>query len=70
MRRTPVEGDALDRAMRYMSDRSDVWLSWAYWAGGAWWPKDYFTSLQPLDGKDRPQMAVLEKYIQADTTMR
>jgi endoglucanase len=56
--------------MRYMSENGDVWLGWAYWAGGAWWPKDYFTNLQPLDGKDRPQMAVLEKYIQSDAAMR
>ena len=32
----------------------------------AWWPKDYFTSIQPLGGKDRPQMAVLEKYTTAN----
>jgi endoglucanase len=58
--------DALDRAMRFMNENSDVWLGWAYWAGGAWWPKDYFTSVQPLGGKDRPQMAVIEKYIAAN----
>jgi endoglucanase len=62
--------DALDRVMAYMSENSEVWLGWTYWAGGAWWPKDYFTNLQPLDGKDRPQMGVLKKYTQADATMR
>ncbi len=54
--------DALDRTLRFMSENSDVWTGWTYWAGGAWWPKDYFTNVQPLDGKDRPQMTVLEKY--------
>ena len=58
--------DALDRVMRFMNDNNDVWLGWAYWAGGAWWPKDYFTSIQPLGGKDRPQMAVIEKYTTAN----
>ena len=61
---------ALDRVMAFMSENNDVWLGWTYWAGGAWWPKDYFTNLQPLGGKDRPQMAVLKKYTQAKAAMR
>jgi endoglucanase len=62
--------DALDRSMRLMTDNSDVWLGWTYWAAGAWWPQDYFTSVQPLGGKDRPQMAVLQKYTRAKEAMR
>ncbi len=62
--------DALDRVMRFMDDNSDVWLGWTYWAGGTWWPEDYFTSVQPLGGKDRPQMIVLKKYIKTDAVMR
>ena len=58
--------DALDRVMHFMNENNDVWLGWTYWAGGALWPNDYFTSIQPLDGKDRPQMAVLEKYTTAN----
>jgi len=58
--------EALDRVMRFMNENTDVWLGWAYWAGGSWWSKDYFTSIQPLGGKDRPQMAVLEKYTTAN----
>ena len=54
---------ALDRVMDFMNQNSDVWLGWTYWAGGSWWAKDYFTSLQPLDGADRPQMKVIEKYV-------
>jgi endoglucanase len=57
--------NALDRVLRFMNENSDVWLGWAYWAGGNWWPKDYFTSIQPIDGKDRQQMGVLEKYTRA-----
>jgi endoglucanase len=62
--------DALDRTMRFMADNGDVWMGWTYWAGGSWWPQDYFTSLQPLGGQDRPQMKILEKYIKTDATMR
>ncbi len=60
--------DALNRVLRFMNENNDVWLGWTYWAGGTWWSKDYFTSIQPLDDKDRPQMAILEKYINANTT--
>jgi endoglucanase len=56
--------------MRFMADNNDVWMGWTYWAGGSWWPQDYFTSVQPLGGQDRPQMKILEKYIKTDATMR
>jgi endoglucanase len=55
--------EALDRVLKFMAENNDVWLGWTYWAAGSWWPKDYFTSIEPLDGRDRPQMSVLEKYI-------
>lgn len=55
--------DALDRVLGFMAENNDVWLGWTYWAAGAWWPKDYFASVEPLDGKDRPQMQILEKYV-------
>ncbi|HUT36027.1 MAG TPA: glycoside hydrolase family 5 protein [Planctomycetota bacterium] len=32
-----------------------------YWAAGPWWGK-YAQSVEPRDGRDRPQMAVLERY--------
>jgi endoglucanase len=55
--------DALDRILRFLAANDDVWLGWTYWAGGTWWPKEYFTNLEPLNGKDRPQMAVLGRYL-------
>jgi endoglucanase len=39
-------------------------LGGTYWAGGPWW-NDYPLSVEPRDGKDRPQMAVLEYYVRA-----
>jgi endoglucanase len=53
---------ALDGMLRLMATHHDVWLGWTYWAAGPW-PKSYFTSVQPVDGADRPQMAVLLKYL-------
>jgi endoglucanase len=62
--------EALDRTMRFLTENADVWLGWSYWAGGEWWPADYFTSLQPRDGRERPQLPVLEKYLRSDNTSR
>jgi endoglucanase len=53
---------ALDGVLRFLTQNGDVWLGWAYWAAGTWWAEDYFTSVQPLNGKDKPQLTVLEKY--------
>jgi len=58
--------DALDNVLQFMAEANDVWLGWTYWAGGAWWPKDYYTNISPLDGADRPQMKILERYISKD----
>jgi endoglucanase len=61
---------ALNQVLHFMSENNDVWIGWTYWAAGAWWPNSYFTNIQPLDGKERPQMAVLEKYTRTNATRR
>lgn len=61
----PICMAALDRMLRFMSENGDVWLGWTYWAAGPW-PRNYFTSVQPVDGVDRPQMGVLLKYLTPD----
>ncbi len=61
---------ALDRVMRFLNDNKDVWLGWTYWAGGEWWPADYFTNIQPSDGRDRPQLSVLQKYLSSGGSSR
>ncbi|MGV8938583.1 MAG: glycoside hydrolase family 5 protein [Allorhizobium sp.] len=40
---------------------SDVWLGWAYWAGGDFWPAQEALNIQPIDGRDRPQLAGLRR---------
>jgi endoglucanase len=52
---------ALDDMLNYMDQNSDVWLGWTYWAAGPWWGEYLFT-LEPKDGADRPQMAILAKH--------
>lgn len=53
---------ALDGMLAYMTANSDVWTGWTYWLGGAWASHDPF-SIQPVNGADRPQMQVLQPYL-------
>jgi endoglucanase len=63
----PICLDALDRVLKFMAVNNDVWLGWTYWAAGSMWDKDYYTNIEPLDGKDRPQMGILEKYVNGES---
>jgi endoglucanase len=54
---------ALDAMLKFIDDNRDVWVGWTYWAAGAW-PPSYFTSVQPADGADRPQMAILLSHLE------
>lgn len=51
---------SLERVLALSNDPS-IWRGWAYWAAGAWWG-DYFLTVHPDEGQDRPQMAILEAY--------
>ena len=51
---------SLERILHLSNDPS-TWRGWAYWAAGAWWG-DYFLTVHPDDGQDRPQMSVLEMF--------
>ena len=57
---------SLSAVLGFLQANRDVWLGWAYWAGGQGWG-DYFTSLEPKGNpgarKDAPQMAVLEEFL-------
>jgi endoglucanase len=54
---------ALDDICRTLEVNSDVWLGWAAWAGGSWWPDDYIFTLEPSRGKQmRPQTRILASY--------
>jgi endoglucanase len=54
---------ALNDICRTLEANSDVWLGWAAWAGGPWWPADYIFALGPSkSGQMRPQTEVLAKF--------
>lgn len=48
----------LDNFLAYISSRN---INGTYWAAGPWW-HDYPLAVEPIKGKDRPQMKVLERY--------
>ncbi len=53
---------ALDDLLTHLDQNSDVYLGWTYWAAGPWWG-DYFMSIEPLEGADRPQMTPLSQHL-------
>lgn len=60
--------EGIDKMLAYMDANADVWLGWTWWAAGPWWG-NYMFSVEPDGGQDKPQMAVLEKYTAAETTV-
>lgn len=48
--------------LAYLAANSDVWKAYAYWAGGPWWG-DYAFSIEPSQDGDKPQMALLQRYM-------
>ena len=54
---------ALNDICRTLEVNSDVWLGWAAWAGGSWWPADYIFTLEPSKSRRmRPQTEILAKF--------
>ncbi len=54
--------EAADDLLNYIDDNLDVWIGWTWWAAGPWWG-DYHFSIEPENGMDKPQMAVLLNHI-------
>lgn len=55
--------EALRNLCRTLEANSDVWLGWAAWAGGTWWPQDYMFNLGPSKGgRIRKQTEILADY--------
>lgn len=51
--------DGISRMVAHVSAESDVWVGWAYWAGGDWWPEDEPLNIQPTAEGDRKQLSAL-----------
>ncbi|MEK9278927.1 MULTISPECIES: glycoside hydrolase family 5 protein [unclassified Bradyrhizobium] len=62
----PTSLKAMDNMLSYMQQHSDVWQGGTYWAAGPWWG-NYMFSVEPENGVDQPQMAVLNRYTDGAT---
>lgn len=49
----------LDNFLAYLQDNG---INGTYWAAGPWWGKN-FMAIQPINGEERPQMKIVEKYL-------
>jgi endoglucanase len=58
---------AFDGMLTYMQQHTDAWQGMTYWAGGPWWG-DYMFSIEPQNGADKPQMAILLQHLSAAPT--
>ncbi|MGE6740358.1 glycoside hydrolase family 5 protein [Allorhizobium pseudoryzae] len=57
--REPACIDAAAEMTAAIDRDRDVWLGWAYWAAGDFWPEDEALNIQPTKKGDRPQLAGL-----------
>lgn len=55
---------ALSQVLAYIRENPDVWLGWAYFAGGRGWSDDDLLSIAPVGGQEKPQMTVLRTFLQ------
>ena len=58
---------ALDGMLNYILQHTNVWEGVTYWAGGPWWGT-YMFSIEPENGVDKPQMAILLKHLTPPST--
>lgn len=49
----------LDHFLKYLQEKG---IGGTYWAAGPWWHQN-FMAIEPIGGKERPQMKVVEKYL-------
>lgn len=52
--------EVMDNMLAYLREQC---IPVAYWAAGSHWGRNYFMSVEPVDGVDRPQWSVLQKYL-------
>ncbi|RAI38555.1 hypothetical protein CH338_12260, partial [Rhodoplanes elegans] len=55
----------LDVLTAFLDTLAENGIPSAYWAGGPWWGAESL-AIQPIDGIDRPQMDVLERYLDGE----
>ncbi|MBX3221893.1 MAG: glycoside hydrolase family 5 protein [Labilithrix sp.] len=61
----PTCNAAIADMLASMMEASDVLVGWVWWAAGPAWGNSYPFSLHPNNGKDKPQMNLLEPHLAA-----
>ena len=62
----PAGGDctkALSDMVAVVEGSRDLWVGWAYWVAGDWWPETEVMNIQPTANGDRPQLAGLARFL-------
>jgi endoglucanase len=54
---------AVTDMLNYVQANTDVWAGWTWWSAGPWWG-NYMFSLEPSGSTDKPQMAILQPFLQ------
>jgi endoglucanase len=57
---------AIEDMLAYMEANADVWSGFTWWSAGSWWG-DYMYSIEPKDGRDRPQLGYLQSHLQGNS---
>jgi len=52
---------ALADMVDVVESNRDLWVGWAYWVAGDWWPESEALNVQPTGQGDRPQLKGLSK---------
>lgn len=65
---SPEAAQAVENTLAFMEKNRDVWTGFTWWSAGPWWGSYMFT-LEPKDGQDRPQMAILRPHFQVKATI-
>jgi endoglucanase len=60
---SPAATAAIDEMLTSMEANADVWTGFTWWAAGPWWG-DYMFSIEPKNGRDRPQLESLRLHLQ------
>ncbi|MBR0557786.1 glycoside hydrolase family 5 protein [Ciceribacter sp. L1K23] len=53
----------LEEATAVVETADDVWVGWAYWVAGDWWPESEPLNIQPTGKGDRPQLSALQPFL-------
>ena len=64
---TQIGDEALNSMLGYMQTNSDVWLGWAWWGGGPWWPANSLFLIDAINlgqsnQTDKPSMTVIKQF--------